>query len=78
MKLATAAQMREIDKLAIEQYQLPGVVLMENAGSAVAREVERLLTGLKDKKICVFAGLGNNGGDGFVAARYLVNSGAKV
>lgn len=78
MKLATTAQMREIDKIAIEQYQLPGVVLMENAGSAVAREVDRLLVGLGDKKICVFAGLGNNGGDGFVAARYLVNGGAKV
>lgn len=78
MKLATAAQMREIDKLAIEQYHLPGVVLMENAGAAVAREVERLLGGIKDKKICVFAGLGNNGGDGFVAARYFANGGAKV
>ena len=78
MKLATAIQMREIDQSAIKEYGLPSLVLMENAGSAVARETGGLLGGLGDRKICIFAGSGNNGGDGFVAARHLVNAGAKV
>lgn len=78
MKLATAMQMKEIDHLAIEKYYMPGVALMENAGAAVARETEQLLGGLADRKICIFCGRGNNGGDGFVAARHLANSNAKV
>lgn len=45
---------------------------MENAGSACAREVMRL-AGKKEKKAAIFSGKGNNGGDGFVAARHLHN-----
>lgn len=78
MKIATAAEIREIDKATIEHYGLPGSALMENAGAAVAREVAAVLGGAGDKRICIFAGKGNNGGDGFVAARHLVNLGAKV
>ena len=78
MRLAAAAEMRDIDRLATEQYGLPGLVLMENAGSAVARETEKHLGELAKCKICILAGKGNNGGDGFVAARHLVNGGAKV
>ena len=78
MKLVTAAQMREIDRMAVEHYGLPSLVLMENAGAAVARETEALLGGLAERRICICAGRGNNGGDGFVAARHLMNGGAKV
>jgi len=51
---------------------------MESAGNEVACKVELLLGGVADKRICIFAGRGNNGGDGFVVARRLQNKGAKV
>lgn len=78
MKIATAAEMRQIDKTAIEQYGIPGMVLMENAGKAVVCCLENSYDTLQDKKIYIFAGKGNNGGDGFVIARHLFNKGAKV
>ena len=78
MKIATAAEMREVDAKAIGQYKIPGIVLMENAGSAVARETQSLLGHTGGKNVCVFAGKGNNGGDGFVAARHLHNQGARL
>ncbi len=52
--------------------------LMENAGAEVAREVERRYGPLFGKRVLVVAGNGNNGGDGFVAARYLAEKGSKV
>ena len=79
MKVPTAAEMREIDRLASVSYGVPGVVLMENAGMAVARQVREMCRGdLHGRKICVFSGRGNNGGDGFVVARALTNQGAQV
>lgn len=78
MKVATAAQMREIDRIAINDYGIPGTVLMENAGVAVVRHLESIMEVLSDRKFCVFAGKGNNGGDGYVIARHLANQGAKV
>jgi NAD(P)H-hydrate epimerase len=78
MKVATAAEMRRIDGRAMSEYGLPGVALMESAGGEVARKVAEILGGAADKKICIFAGKGNNGGDGFVAARHLTARGAKV
>ncbi len=74
-EVITAEKMAEIDKKAVE-FGIPRLLLMENAGSAVARTIiEKFNHGLK---IIVFAGTGNNGGDGFVAARHLANKGAKV
>jgi len=71
----TVEEMAEIDKKAVE-CGIPRLLLMENAGGAVARTImEKFDHGLK---IVVFAGTGNNGGDGFVAARHLANKGAKV
>jgi len=68
----TRQEVRDFDKLAIEQWGVPSVVLMENAGRGVADAVEKFLQGnLAGKKIAVVAGVGNNGGDGFVAARHL-------
>ncbi|NOT00415.1 MAG: NAD(P)H-hydrate epimerase [Phycisphaerales bacterium] len=75
----TRAQVREIDRLAIEEYGVPGVVLMENAGRNAARFVRREMAdrGL-DGRVVIFCGTGNNGGDGFVVARHLANVGRDV
>ena len=78
MKAATAAVMREIDRIAIQEYGIPGAVLMENAGVAVVRYLETILEPLSERKFCILAGKGNNGGDGYVIARHLANQGAKV
>lgn len=78
MKVASAAEMRMVDAKAIKNYKIPGIVLMENAGVNVARQVDNCLSGINGKGICIFAGKGNNGGDGLVAARHLHNQGARV
>ena len=57
---------------------VPRLLLMENAGRAVAEEVARRLGGLEGRRALVVAGLGNNGGDGFVAARHMASLGARV
>ncbi len=76
MKLALNSEMREIDKVTIEKYGIPGVVLMENAGNAV---VDEILKHDKDiKRVLILCGTGNNGGDGFVIARHLHNAGINI
>lgn len=78
MKAPTANEMREIDRIAIHEYGIPGIVLMENAGVAIVRQIETIIEPVVDHKFCIFAGKGNNGGDGYVIARHLVNQGGKV
>jgi len=78
LKVATAAEMRRIDRAALETYGLPGAVLMENAGLRVVGEIRRRLRGLAGRRVVVLAGPGNNGGDGFVIARHLRQAGAFV
>ena len=78
MKIATSEEMRNIDRLAAEDYGLPELLLMESAGHRVAQAMEHLLGTVSGKTICVLAGSGNNGGDAFAAARYLSNMGAKI
>ena len=73
-----AAEMVQIDRTTIDNIQIPGVVLMENAGCGVVEEIERLLGNVIDKQVVIFCGKGNNGGDGYVIARHLYNRGAKV
>ena len=69
------AEVREVDRLAIEAFGVPGVVLMENAGAGVARLLESLgITG----PVAIACGKGNNGGDGFVIARHLDLAGHPV
>ena len=75
MKVVSADEMREIDRRAIEEYGVPSIVLMENAGRAAADAIEGLCAEDKIDTVLVIAGKGNNGGDGFVVARHLVNRG---
>jgi hydroxyethylthiazole kinase-like uncharacterized protein yjeF len=78
VRVTTAAEMRDLDRLAIETYGIPGVVLMENAGAHVARILWQEYPGLRARRVAVLCGRGNNGGDGFVIARYLHNMGVAV
>jgi len=73
MKALTAAEMREVDRLTAERMAVPTTELMEHAGAAVAETVSRLISsrGIAVRRIIVLCGKGNNGGDGFVAARHL-------
>jgi hydroxyethylthiazole kinase-like uncharacterized protein yjeF len=71
MKILSAMQMAEVDRLTTERYSIPSILLMDNAGRSVADEIEKACPELDKRKIAVLCGRGNNGGDGFVAARYL-------
>ncbi|MDY0232216.1 MAG: NAD(P)H-hydrate dehydratase [Candidatus Saccharicenans sp.] len=75
MKLLTAAQMREIDRITIEEIGIPGPVLMENAGLQVTAALREVLGVEAGMEVVVVAGKGNNGGDGLVVARHLRNQG---
>jgi len=78
MKAVTSQQMREIDRKAIEENNLSGLALMENAGLRIFQGLKNIYADLRLKKIIIFSGSGNNGGDGFVVARHLYNYGVKV
>ena len=73
MKPISAEIMAEIDRRAQEEFSIPQIVLMENAGRSVSEDIIKDLSSIKDKRIAVFCGKGNNGGDGFVIARYLAD-----
>ena len=66
-------QVRQCDRIAIERFEINGLVLMENAGAAAARLILSLLDDIASSGVCVVAGVGNNAGDGFVVARHLSN-----
>lgn len=74
MKAVTAAEMREIDRISIEDNSIPAAVLMNNAGKAVA---DFIIKNFDNTDADIFCGTGNNGGDGFTAAWYLKNYGAE-
>src|SRR6202171_3169466 len=75
MKVLTAAQMREADRLTTERYGISSLQLMENAGAAIAEFLFEKFPSLAQWKIVVLCGKGNNGGDGLVVARLLKESG---
>lgn len=77
MKILTAAEMREVDRLTTERHRVPNLTLMENAGKSVADFIQARFGDLAQRRIVVLCGKGNNGGDGFVAARHLLKMGAK-
>lgn len=79
MKLVTAAQIQKMDQKTIAKLGIPGRVLMENAGRGAVRAFLEYFPGaLNAKSVGVMAGRGNNGGDGFVMARYLSQMGSKL
>ncbi len=85
MKLVNSKVMRSIDARSIKDFGTKGLVLMENAGAGVARvardfikENPSLFPDASPGKISIVTGKGNNGGDGFVAARHLKNAGFEV
>jgi hydroxyethylthiazole kinase-like uncharacterized protein yjeF len=67
-------EVRKVDEWAIKTMGLPGAVLMENAGRSCAEFIEGRLQGVQSPLVCFFCGTGNNGGDGYVAARHLHNT----
>lgn len=73
--LLSCQQCRQFDQIAIEEFGVPGIVLMENAG---ARCVEVILEHSMERPAVILCGVGNNGGDGFVIARHLKNRNVKV
>jgi NAD(P)H-hydrate epimerase len=75
MKIVTAEEMRAIDRATTEKYGVPSLTLMENAGTAVAEFAQKHFD---FHTVCAVCGKGNNGGDGFVAARKLHEAGKKV
>ena len=77
MKVLTAAQMREADRLTTERFGVPSLQLMENAGTCVVEFLQAQFADLPKRRIVVLCGKGNNGGDGLVVARLLKRQGAQ-
>ncbi|MEO5334675.1 MAG: NAD(P)H-hydrate dehydratase [Magnetococcus sp. YQC-5] len=77
-RVLTSAQMRETDRRTIEELGLPGIVLMENAGAGATTLLQTHLPDWQQHLILILAGSGNNGGDGFVMARRLLQAGGRV
>ncbi len=74
----TREQVRTVDRIAIEKYGISGLVLMENAGRSAAAIMRDYWRSRPPESVVIFCGMGNNGGDGFVIARHLVNGGTDV
>jgi hydroxyethylthiazole kinase-like uncharacterized protein yjeF len=75
--LMSRDEVRAFDAWAINELGISRLVLMENAGRSCAEAVLGNLPGTKDPRVCIFCGTGNNGGDGFVVARHLLNRGIR-
>lgn len=73
MKLVNTEEMRKIDNRTIQEFNIPSIELMERAGTACVENILKEFSGLKGKKVGIFVGKGNNGGDGLVIARLLAN-----
>lgn len=78
MILVTASEMQEMDRRTIEEFGIPGRVLMENAGRGATDFFRKTFPEASGSTVAVLAGRGNNGGDGFVMARYLARHGMRV
>ena len=78
MYLVTASEMQQMDRKTIKSFGLPGKVLMENAGRGATGIFLKAFGDLSTQKVGIMAGRGNNGGDGFVMARYLAQKGIRV
>src|SRR5437870_3401041 len=78
MRVLNSAQMRDADRRTIEEIGIPSLVLMENAGRQVVAAMEAMYGDLLERQVAVVCGRGNNGGDGFVVARTLMQRGVDV
>lgn len=78
MRILNAEQMREADRRTIEDVGIPSIVLMENAGRQIVAAIESLYPDLPERQIAIVCGKGNNGGDGFVVARTLLQRGIEA
>ncbi|MEK6322217.1 MAG: NAD(P)H-hydrate dehydratase [Acidobacteriota bacterium] len=78
MKILSAAEMREVDRLTTERYGVPSLVLMENAAGRTVEAAEKKFGEVAGKRALVICGRGNNGGDGAAIARLLYNKGTSV
>src|SRR3979411_2999539 len=78
MRVLNTAQMREADRRTIDEIGIPSLVLMENAGRQAVAAMEAVYGDLLERQVAVLCGRGNNGGDGFVVARTLVQRGVDV
>lgn len=78
MKIVKVQEMKDIDQKASLDFGIPSIILMENAGLRTVEVIEDILESCPGKKISVLSGKGNNGGDGMVVSRHLINAGAKV
>ena len=78
IKTITSKKAKQLDALAQERYGVPAIMMMELAGIAVFKETQKVLRRARNKSVAVVCGAGNNGGDGFVAARHLYNEGVAV
>jgi NAD(P)H-hydrate epimerase len=76
--LMSRDEVRAFDAWAINELGIPGVVLMENAGRSCAEFIIETLSKIQTPRVCIFCGTGNNGGDGFVIARHLLNAGFAI
>jgi len=74
-RVMSREEVRQVDAWAIQEIGVPGVLLMENAGRSCAELAMQKLAGVADPNVCIFCGVGNNGGDGYVIARHLLNAG---
>jgi hydroxyethylthiazole kinase-like uncharacterized protein yjeF len=74
----TRDEVQAFDAWAINILGIPGVVLMENAGRSCAELIEEKLEDVAGQRVCIFCGTGNNGGDGYVIARHLINHSIEV
>ena len=77
MRILTAAQMREVDRLSTTLCGIPSAILMENAGFQLYLELARSCRDLAKRRVAIMCGKGNNGGDGMVLARQLRMRGVK-
>ena len=78
MRVLNTAQMREADRRTISEIGIPALVLMENAGRQTVAAMEAMYSDLSERRVAILCGRGNNGGDGFVVARTLVQRGVDV
>jgi ADP-dependent NAD(P)H-hydrate dehydratase / NAD(P)H-hydrate epimerase len=78
LRVLNSTQMREADRRTIDDVGIPSLVLMENAGRQAVAAMEAMYADLSDRQVAILCGRGNNGGDGFVVARTLVQRGGDV